>query len=189
MPECQQGTQRRSGVPQTSAGCQKLENTRGMKRDPLRQARRGPTHARTGWRAVDSCSPLWPLIFEAQYNLRATVFTFLCHLTKYKAAKRGEEERWLQVCVWPPSTPCPVSIQPTPSRCVTTIPFRQWDSLDLYPKMKVYPVWSWKRNDLKSLLPIVITTASWKLTSGWCALDGSAFERISPEMEFLKHGK
>lgn len=114
MPECQQGTQRRSGVPQTSAGCQKLENTRGMKRDPLRQARRGPTHARTGWRAVDSCSPLWPLIFEAQYNLRATVFTFLCHLTKYKAAKRERKRGGCRcVCGLPPR-PAPSPYSPPP---------------------------------------------------------------------------
>lgn len=151
MPECQQGTQRRSGVPQTSAWCQKLASPCGVERDPLRQARGAPTHARTDRRAADLCSPLWPLIFEAQYNLKA-VFTFLCHLTKYKAVKRERKGR---------GSRCARRLPPHPPRVHTTahphlmcyntdwIPFRQWDALHLYPKVKIYPVWFWGRNDLK----------------------------------------
>lgn len=200
MPECQQGIQRRAGAPQTSARRQKLASPCGVERDPLRRPRRAPTHARADRRAADLCSPLWPLIFEAQYNLRA-VFTFLCHLTKYKAVKRERKRRgsgaWARRLP-PHPPPCPHNSPPSPDVLQHRLSEFLLDNEMRFiyiPRWKCTQcgsgkgtTWNLLFREPWSLLPIIIAIVFWKL-SGWCALDGSAFKRISPEMEFFQHGK
>lgn len=200
MPECQQGIQRRAGAPQTSARCQKPASPCGAGRDPLGPARRAPTHTRTDRRAADLRSPWWPLIFEAQYNLRA-VFTFLCHLTKYKAAKRERKRRGSGACARrlpPHPPPGPHNSPPTPD--VLQHGLSEF-LLDNEIRFIYIPRWKYTQCDSGkgttwnlfgepwSLLPVITTVVWCKLTSGWCTLDGSAFKRISPEMEFFQHGK